>query len=385
MPTLGGDNVFALVVQTEEKERNEKEGVIESPDDVGPVRAVPKSAESEDDERVAHRLPLAVAAAAEGDIDVVHKPRVERDVPATPELGDVTGEVGDVEVAHETHAEEFRRTDGDVGVAREVTVDLKREEQGADNQFSTAFGGIVRKNLVAGGGASVGDDHLFEKSPKNLAHAINGERIVKLARFQELRQEVRGALNRTCHKLREEGDESKESDDVTCRFQLAAVDIYGVAQRLERVERNTHRQNDVQRSEIQLDTKSGERFNELRSKEVIVFHHAENGDVDGDVGAGNDLPPFLRVVKALQENAAGEAAERGEKNEQQEAPVPPAVEHVACHDHEEVLPPQRFENVPVEQKNNGKENQKFERVEKHDCSLSNLWDIVLENQRCVRQ
>ena len=116
---------------------------------------MPKSAESEDDERVAHRLPLAVAAAAEGDIDVVHKPRVERDVPATPEFGDVTGEVGDVEVAHETHAEEFRRTDGDVGVAREVTVDLEREEQGADNQFSTAFGGIVRKNLVAGGGASL--------------------------------------------------------------------------------------------------------------------------------------------------------------------------------------------------------------------------------------
>ena len=134
-----------------------------------------------------------------------------------------------------------------------------------------------------------------------------------------------------------------------------------------------------------MDTKSGERFDELRSKEVIVFHHAENGDVDGDVGAGNDLPPFLRFVKALQENAAGEAAERGEKDEQQEAPVPPAVEHVACHDHEEVLPPQRFENVPVEQKNNGKENQKFERVEKHDCSLSNLWDIVLEKQRCVRQ
>jgi hypothetical protein len=62
---------------------------------------------------------------------------------------------------------------------------------------------------------------------------------------EELRKEVGGALNGACHKLREEGDVGKEGDDVVSGLDFVAIDVDGVAKRLECIERDAYGQNQI--------------------------------------------------------------------------------------------------------------------------------------------
>ena len=97
-----------------------------SPDHEVPRGAVPEAAEHHDDEQVHVRANATLAVPAERDVQVVAQPRGERDVPAVPELGDGLREVGRVEILREHEPEHQTETDGHVGVAAEVEVDLER-------------------------------------------------------------------------------------------------------------------------------------------------------------------------------------------------------------------------------------------------------------------
>ena len=113
--------------------------MVRASGDEGPVGAVPETRQQEDDEGVAHHLGLRDTAAAQGDVDVIPEPSRQADVPPAPELGDVATEVGHVEVAHQLDPEKLRRSDGDVGVAREVAIDLESEEDGSKEQGTSAL------------------------------------------------------------------------------------------------------------------------------------------------------------------------------------------------------------------------------------------------------
>ena len=86
---------------------------------------MPESADKEDDDGVADCDGGAVAAAAQGYVDVVAEPCCQRYVPAAPEFGYGAREVGEGEVAAQFYAEEARGAYGYVGVAGEVAVDLE--------------------------------------------------------------------------------------------------------------------------------------------------------------------------------------------------------------------------------------------------------------------
>ena len=103
-----------------------------APDDKRPIGAVPKTAHQENHKHVTHGLPLADSGAAKRNVEVVAKPRRERDVPAPPELGDVAGEVRRLEVRHELDAKELGGADGDVAVSGEIPVDLKGKIHGTE-------------------------------------------------------------------------------------------------------------------------------------------------------------------------------------------------------------------------------------------------------------
>jgi len=82
----GSDAGDFLVGRTE----CEAHAVVEAPDDEVPCGAVPQAAQTEGDEAVGHTADGAVAASAEGNVDVVANPGAERDVPALPEILDVS-------------------------------------------------------------------------------------------------------------------------------------------------------------------------------------------------------------------------------------------------------------------------------------------------------
>ena len=88
------------------------------------------------------------------------------------------------------------------------------------------------------------------------------------------------------------------------------------------------------------------------------------------------LPPPCRVgnglaTNLLHQHPTAPRTERGEGDEEQETPVPPAVEDIAGHDHESVLQTQLplrlaeepVKDVPIEQENYRQENSKLDRIE----------------------
>ena len=132
--TGGGDGVEMAAIAAEEDEWQKEEGVVEAPEEEGPVGAMPQPTDQEDDKGVGDGAPTAGTAAAEGNVEVVAEPGGERDMPAAPELGDIAAEVGDIEVAPQADTEEFGTSDGDVAVAGEVGIDLDGEEERGDDE-----------------------------------------------------------------------------------------------------------------------------------------------------------------------------------------------------------------------------------------------------------
>src|SRR5690606_20017742 len=110
----------------------EQDTVDEAPRREPPVRAVPQAAQEHDGHEVEEHTGPTHAAATHGPIEVVTQPVGERLVPAVPELEEVSRVVRLVEVLGELEAEELRAADGDVGVAREVEIELQRVGDGRD-------------------------------------------------------------------------------------------------------------------------------------------------------------------------------------------------------------------------------------------------------------
>ena len=100
----------------------------ETPQHKSPVGTMPESADQEDDEGVEYYTRPRHAAASERNVDVVAKPGSERDVPSTPELGNIATEIGNIEVSSQLDAKQFSAADGDVAVAREIAINLKGKE-----------------------------------------------------------------------------------------------------------------------------------------------------------------------------------------------------------------------------------------------------------------
>ena len=93
-------------------------------------------------------------------------------MPAAPEVLRAGGEVGEVEVQRELEAQALGDAAGDVGVAREVAVDLERE--GVDRQQRQAAVDRLpaAEEVVDDERQVVGDDDLLEQAPEDQVPAL---------------------------------------------------------------------------------------------------------------------------------------------------------------------------------------------------------------------
>ena len=338
----------------------DQQGVVESPEDEGPRGAVPESADEEDGEGVAQLEGARTAVAAERDIDVVAQPRHQGDVPAAPEVGDAGGEIGCAEVLHEFDAEEAGAAHGDVGVAGEVAVDLDGEEEGSDEECQCALLSGCLPDNIHGEGAGVCHNHLLAEAPEHLAQAIDSPIIIKGTRAKHLRQEVGGALDGSCHELREEADVGEEGRGIAGGGEAAAIDVDGIAEGLEGVEGDAHREDEVEGEGVGVEATGAEQSREVRGEEVEVFEESEDAQVEADVGSREGAAPRLPAFTALDGQAADVAGSSRQGYEQQETPVPPAVEDVAGQDDEGVLPSQVTAESPVQGEDDGQEEEERE-------------------------
>ena len=96
-----------------------------TPEDKIPARPVPEAGEKPHDREREHRAGIAVAAAAERDVDIVAKPCAERDVPAAVELAHRVRGVGQVKVARHRQREHLPEAHRHERIAGKVEIELQ--------------------------------------------------------------------------------------------------------------------------------------------------------------------------------------------------------------------------------------------------------------------
>ena len=169
--------------------------------------------------------------------------------------------------------------------------------------------------------------------------------------------------------MREERDEGEEGNNVFGGLDFASVDINGIRKSLEGVEGDAHGQNHLQQEPIRGDM---EQLREFSDEEVIVFEQRKDAKVQNDIEGCPKLG-LLSCFCLSDEQAAAPRAERGEGDEQQESPVPPAVEDVTCHHHEGILQTQlplrladkAVEDEPIKQEYYWQKYCELDGVEEH--------------------
>src|SRR6266851_8181766 len=102
----------------------EQHSVVASPKDKSPTGSVPQPAEQHRNHHVPVRHPPCAAIAAQRKVEVVAKASGERNVPAAPELGDVSRLVRRIEILRQADSEQIAQADGHVAVAREIEIKL---------------------------------------------------------------------------------------------------------------------------------------------------------------------------------------------------------------------------------------------------------------------
>ena len=154
---------------------------------------------------------------------------------------------GMVEVLGQLEPEPARRAARDVGVGREVRVDLNREREHAGPEDRRTSDRDSAKTLLAMT-PTLSAMTSFLKKPQQMRtkplRAFSGEK--RRVDF-DLRQQERGALDRARRRGAGRTRRTRRVEQAAPRAQLAAIDVDRVAHRLERVERDADRQDDAQR------------------------------------------------------------------------------------------------------------------------------------------
>ncbi len=196
-----------------------------------------------------HRPRLAARVAPERDVQVVAQPARQRHVPASPEVLQVARRVGRVEVLGEPEAEQQRQSDGDVGVAAEVAVDLHRVAPRREDRLRRGvLRGEVKTGVTIALGHVRGDDHLLEQAGQDQPEGTRVVDRVGVAPAPDLGQQLGAPHDRPGQQVREERDVDREVERLG-RLELAPVDVDHVADGHEGEEGDRDGQPDLQQGD----------------------------------------------------------------------------------------------------------------------------------------
>ena len=391
---MGPDPAFFQILEQEQLFKGQQDKVVQAPADKVPVCTVPDAGEQLHHEQV-EDLPLqALAVAAQRDIDILAEPAGKGHVPAPPELGDRTGDIGEVEVLGEIEAQHLAHADGHQGVTGKIKVELERV--GDDTQPDQRRGRIGKAHK--GGGRAVGnaDDVCPERADgirqQDLFCQTEGEQgHAFLDLLQAVTMLVNVQLGRDIpilddgarDELGEHDNISAEVDDVVLSLYLPAVDINGVGKGLEGIKADAQRQD----ADALNGRKSGAQQAVDAAQDKVCVLEVEQHPQAGCKGDQQQhLAHAGLCVKRFQPQAAEIVDEDQGQHDREEPDLTPAVEHQAAHKEHRILElcgrkviqRQRNGKKP-EQKDDGAENQGFDLLLKKELLQ------MPSHTRCARQ
>ena len=293
-------------------------------------------------------------------------------MPAPPEHLQRGGEVWILEVLGEPQIEELGRPDGDIGVAREVAVDLDGVEDGREKEGETIGRAHVGPDVVHLEADVVGDEHLLGEAPEDLPQAVLGAGRVEGAAGEQLGQQVAGPGDGSGKQLREEAQRYRVFDHSRGGPRCAPVDVDHVREILEDVVADADGECQRQRHGVGVETEAGKHVRERVGEEVEVLERPQSHEVR-DKREHEDGPAAPRPAL---ERQPGDEPRLGDPQQQQTpAPVPDGVEGVAHEQQDDVVqpPPARPPARQVEDaKGDGDEEPEFVARQQHPAASIGL-------------
>ena len=212
---------------------NQKETVIEAPEDEGPTRPMPEAAEEKDEEQIQECPDCSLSAAAERDVEVVAEPARQGDMPSPPEFADRAGDIRVVEVFREMKTKESAYANGHVRIAGEIKVDLQGvAERGQPGERGGEFPAGQGKDLVGDQGQGVGQQHLFAK-PQDKALGSFGKPLDAAVAGMQIVGYLGIAQDGAGQDHREKGKIEGEIERILGRLDLSPGDVNQVGNGLE--------------------------------------------------------------------------------------------------------------------------------------------------------
>ena len=294
--------------------------------------------------------------------DIVLEPARETDMPAGPELRYCAGHIRQPEILHEPDAHDAGAAHGDVGVAGEVAVNLEGEHHGGQHDDRARGGlgiGVDRHHI---GRQPVGDDHFFEETRKDDLQPLAKILPVEPVGGLQLGQQILRPFNGPGHQLGKEGDEESVVAQMPLRLDAAAIDVDDIAEGLEGVKRDAHRQNEIQKPVLHRKAEQPQQPRDGSGEEVEVFIKKQNAQTGGERNDETGLFQPL-VLPADHEPPRRVGHQRGEGDEEDQVGIPAHVEVIAGRQQHD--PPVFCGNHKMQHRHDGKEDQVFQRVEGH--------------------
>ena len=153
--------------------QQQHQGKQQPPQDEIPAGTVPQACQHPDHQNVEHPASPADPVSAHGNVDVIPEPGAKAHVPAAPEFGNTLRQVRIVEVFDEMKAENPPQTDGHIGIAGKVEVDVQHKGNGIHPVEQNALFRGIPENFRQQA-QLVGKEHLFAQTHEEPTDACHG-------------------------------------------------------------------------------------------------------------------------------------------------------------------------------------------------------------------
>jgi hypothetical protein len=153
-------------------------------------------------------------------------------MPPFPKICNRGSQIGQVKILHQGNAHGSGYANGHVGIAAEVAVNLKCEEQRGQCQSAARMSFWVGIHGININGQTICDDHFLKQTPYEQLSTLNQAIVVESLNHVQLRQDVARSFDWTRYQLREECHKGHEIDQRLLALDATRVDVDTIAQGL---------------------------------------------------------------------------------------------------------------------------------------------------------
>ena len=267
---------------------------------------MPESCHEHRDDVVDIHADSAATIASEGYVEIVTEPRGERYVPTAPEVGKAERTVREPEVVRKPETEYGCRADTEVAITREVEINLDgiahkgcrtleaREALWTVEHPTGELSDIVSEHVLL--------HHAEHDEPKSHPYHTAGRLLIAAQTWDE----VLGAGDWSGKQQREERQIKHKLQQRGIAIEAATIDVHGVTDGLERVERDAHRQRYRGKGEVGGEHRSYNVVHEERSVLEVAEHSEVNDDEQREQClAGSSLTRLHLLRKSIVEARRG--------------------------------------------------------------------------------